>query len=145
MTSWRDSASQLAQDDLDELLNTVLPFAVETIGRHGELHPFAATIATDSPTPPPAADLAMAEGENSMEALSLLRDGVAANRDSLRAAAYVADVRVGGGDAIQVEAEHSEGVALVLLAPYSRSRLRKRVQLGEMSVQLGELQAWKTS
>jgi hypothetical protein len=111
MTSWRNSASQLALDDLDERLNAVLTFTVETIGRHGELHPFGATIARDAQTPTPAADLAMAEGENSIDALSLLRDGVAANRDWLRAAASVADALVGGSDTIQIELEHSEDAA----------------------------------
>jgi hypothetical protein len=142
MASWRNSASQLAQDDLDELLNAVLPFAIETLGSRGELYPFGATIAKDGLTALSAADPGVGERPNSNEVLSLLRDGVTADKDSLRAAAYVADVRVEGGDAIRVELEHSEGVAIVVLVPYSRSRLRKSVKVGEMRVQPGELHAW---
>jgi hypothetical protein len=142
MASWRNSASQLAQDDLDELLNAVLPFAIETLGRHGELYPFGATIAKDGQTALSAADPGVGKRPNSNEVLALLRDGVSADKDALRAAAYVADVRVEGSDAIRVELEHSEGVAIVVLVPYSRSRLRKSVKPGAMRVQLGELHAW---
>jgi hypothetical protein len=144
MTSWRNTASQLAQDDLDELLNAVLPVAVGMLDRHGELQPFAATVAADAQTTQPATNLAMAEAENSLEALSLLHDGVAANKDSLRAAAYVANAQVAGSDTIQIELEHSEGIALVVLAPYTQ-RTTNLVELGELTVQLGVLQAWKTS
>lgn len=142
MASWRNSASQLAQDDLDELFNAVLPFAVETLGRYGELHPFGATVAKDGHTALSAADPDLVDGSNSNVVLALLQEGVAANNDALRAAAYVADVRIGGGDAIQVELEHSEGVAIVIHVPYSRSRLRKSIKLGEIRVQPGELRAW---
>lgn len=134
MASWRDSASQLAQEDLDELLNAVLPFAIETLGRRGELYPFGATMAKDGQTALSAADLGVGQRPDSNDVLTLLRDGVTADKDALRAAAYVADVRVEDGDAVRVELEHSEGVAIVVLVPYSRSRLRKSVNLGEMRV-----------
>lgn len=142
MASWRNSASQLAQDDLDELLNAVLPFAIETLGSRGEMYPFGATITKDGLTTLSAADLGVGVSPNSNEVLALLRDGVTADKDDLRAAAYVADARVEGGEAIRVELEHSEGVAIVVLVPYRRSRLRKSVKVGEMRVQLGELHAW---
>lgn len=142
MASWRNSASQLAQDDLDELLNAVLPYAIETVGSHGELYPFGATIAKDGLTALSAADPGVGERPNSNDVLDLLRDGVTADRDSLRAAAYVADVGAEGGEAIRAELEHSEGVAIVVLVPYSRSRFGKSVKMGEMRVQLGELHAW---
>ena len=142
MASWRRSASQLAQDDLDELLNAVLPFAIETVGSRGELYPFGATIAKDGLTALSATDPGVGERSNSNEVLALLREGVTADKDSLRAAAYVADVRVEGGEAIRVELEHSEGVAIIVLVPYSRSRFRKSVKVSEMRVQPGELHAW---
>lgn len=89
-----------------------------------------------------AADPGVGERPNSNDVLALLRDGVTAVKDSLRAAAYVADVRVEGGEAIRVELEHSESVAIVVLVPYSRSRFRKSVKVDEMRVQLDELHVW---
>lgn len=40
MTSWRDGSSALAQDDLDGLLNAVLPLAEDLLGKHFEFFPF---------------------------------------------------------------------------------------------------------
>ena len=42
----------------------------------------------------------------------------------------------------RVEVEHREGVALVLLVPYTRSRLRKTVTLGPMTVAIGPTRVW---
>lgn len=134
--------SQQAQDDFDELLNAVLPFATETLGRRGEMYPYGATVGKDGQTALTAADPAAGERPNSNEVLALLRDGVTADKDALRAAAFVADVRMEGGDAIRVELEHSESAAIVVLMPYTRSRLRKSVKLGDMRVQLGALSIW---
>ena len=89
-----------------------------------------------------AADPGKGEYPRSHDVLALLRDGVTADKDGLRAAAFVADVRIEGGDAIRVELEHSDNVAIVVLVPYSRSRLRKSVKLGDMQVQLGDLRTW---
>jgi len=144
MASWRGSASQQAQDDFDELLNAVLPFAIETLGRRGEMYPYGATVGRDGQIAMTAADPAAVERSNSRDLLALLREGVTADKGALRAAAFVADLRMEGGDAIRVELEHSEGAAIVVLLPYNRSRLRKSVKLGDMRVQLGALGVWDT-
>jgi uncharacterized membrane protein len=47
MASWRDSASEIAQDDLDALFNAVLPFAEKTLGKSGEIYPFCASVGDD--------------------------------------------------------------------------------------------------
>lgn len=57
-------------------------------------------------------------------------------------AAFVADVRVGGADAIRVELEHREGSALTVLLPYTPSRSNRPVKLGTMSAVGGEPRVW---
>ena len=142
MTSWRASTSQQAQDDLDDLLSAVLPFATRSLEKYGEFFPFAATVATDGEVRLVGADPGDGEHPNSSDVLTLLREGITADRDSLRAAAYVADVLVEGSDTVLVQLEHREGTALEVLVPYARSRFRKTLKTGGLSVQAGERYAW---
>jgi len=55
-------------------------------------------------------------------------------RDQLRGAAIVADVRVPetGSDAVRVTLEHSEQVALTVLLPYQPRRLGRGVDYGDL-------------
>src|SRR6266496_6128638 len=48
LPSWRETASQEAQDDLDGLVNATLPFVQQMLERHGEFFPFAAAVTADS-------------------------------------------------------------------------------------------------
>jgi hypothetical protein len=139
--SWRDTASGQAQDDLDGLLGAVLPFAEQTLAKHGELFPFGAGVDSVGEMRMLAADLAVGEQPLSEDVLGVLYDAVR-SAASLRAVAFVADVRVHGGDAIRVDLEHHEGVTLQVVIPYSRSRLRKNVTLGEMSLSGGKARVW---
>jgi hypothetical protein len=57
MTSWRETTSQQAQEDLNALLELTLPFAQQQLVEHGEFFPFAAAVggvARDPPPDPPA-------------------------------------------------------------------------------------------
>jgi hypothetical protein len=142
MTTWRESASQSAQDDLDGLLNLVLPHAEELLRRRNEFFPFGATVSIDGETSLTGADPGVGRRPPPDKVLASLYLGVLEDAASLRAAAFVADVRVGGSDAVQVELEHREGVALVVLLPYTPSRSNRPVKLGSMSAVAGEPRVW---
>lgn len=60
----------------------------------------------------------------------------------MRAAAFVAEVRLSSSDAVRVELEHQEGVALVVLVPYVRRRFKRSPSFGQMSVSRGEAKIW---
>lgn len=47
MPSWRDSASQQSQGDLDALLNASLPFAQQMLEKRGEFFPYGSVISLD--------------------------------------------------------------------------------------------------
>lgn len=138
--SWRDTTSEQAQGDLDELLDTVLTFADQQVARAGALAPFGASIDAEGTAALAAADPSAAT--DAQAALALLRDGFRSRTGELRAVAVVADVRTADSDAVRVELEHREGTCLVVLQPYSRSRLRKKVTFGAMSVSAGERHTW---
>lgn len=142
MASWRDTSSEMAQDDLDGLLNAVLPLAEQTLAKHGEMFPFGATVDNDGQITMVAADLGSGEHPPSSQVLDAMYEGVRSERDVRRAAAFVADVRANGGDAIRVELEHREGAAVVVLVAYSRARFTKKLSLGEMSAGPGRVRTW---
>lgn len=143
MTSWRDSASKSAQDDLDGLLKVVLPLAEDLLGRHAEFYPFGGTVSNEGETSLTGADpAALGEHPASDDVLAGLYQGARATAPSFRAAAFVADVRADGSDAVRVELEHRDGVALVVLLPYTRRRFKKSLAFGQMSVSGGELKVW---
>jgi len=142
MTSWRDSASRSAQDDLDDLLNLVLPHAEDLLRRRGEFFPFGATVSVDGVASLIGADPGLGRRPPSDRVLASLYEAVQGDATSLRAAAFVADVRVGRSDAIRVEFEHREGVSPVVLVPYVPSKANKAVKLGPLSAVEGEPRVW---
>jgi hypothetical protein len=76
--------------------------------------------------------------------LANLYEGARANAVNTRAVAFVADVRANGSDAVRVELEHREGMALVVLLPYTRSRFKKALTFGQMSAATGETRIWSS-
>jgi hypothetical protein len=113
-----------AQEDLDQLLNALLPFAQQMLGQHGEFFPFGATIRADGEVRVAAADA----GETRPDP----EDVLAAVEDSLRADAeagtitaagtaanVVVDLGDGPGDAIVVDLDHADGESVRVFLPYS--------------------------
>jgi hypothetical protein len=142
MSSWRDSASQQAQDDLDSLVNACLPFAEEMLQRRGEFFPFGASISMAGETSMLGGDPGQGEHPQSGEVISTLVDGLRRQRGALRAAAVAADVRTPNGDAIRVELEHAEGQAIAVLLPYKKKRFGRGFEFLPLQAGLGQSQIW---
>jgi hypothetical protein len=140
MTSWRDSASELAQADLDGLLSAVLPFAQQQLEKRDGFLPFGATVSTDGELRMTAADVG--EHPGSLAVLDALYAGVRTASNSTRAAAFVVDVKAGGGDAIRVELEHVEGPTMAILMPYARSRFRGTITYAELQAGTSQPHVW---
>ena len=143
MSSWREDASARAQEDLDALLDMVLPFAQQQLASHGGFFPYGAYIGLGGV----AEFVAIYSDSEHPDAAKMFEDSflaLAARRDVIRAAAVAVDVRIGGGvsDAISVNLEHAEGHAITVLLPYSKARFGKRIKYGSMSAQAGEHRIW---
>ena len=143
MPSWRDTASPQAQADMDELLNAAIPFAQEQLAKHGELYPYGAAITTDGDIKLLGAHSGT-ENPRSQTVIDTLIKGAAQELSRLRAVALVADVRVssGGGDAVRVELEHREGLALTVLLPYVKRSFGRGIQFQQMSAAQGVRRFW---
>jgi hypothetical protein len=141
-SSWRATASQEAQDDLDWLLELTLPFAQQQLDEHGEFFPFAAAVAADGTAKLIAAQ-ALGEHPASAQVLDQLVGGLLEQAASLRAVALVADVRAGASDAARVELEHRDGHAICVLLPYRKKRLRRGVEYAELTAGPGQQHIWR--
>ena len=142
MTSWRDTASQQAQDDLDALVNAALPFATQQLEQHGEFYPYGVSRSTAGDESMVAGDPGAGERPASTAVLATLVEGLRRERDGLRAAALVADVRWSDGDAIRVELEHREGQAIAVLLPYNKKPFGRGVEFGNLAAGESSLQIW---
>ena len=125
MSSWRDSATQQAQDDLDRLVNAALQFAQQMLDQHGEFFPYGIALTADGEMAMVAADSGGSDRPASSDVLATLLDGFQRDRASLRATATVSDVRLSSSDAIRVELEHRDGHAMAVVLPYTKKRLRR--------------------
>lgn len=115
----------LSREDLDELLNVVLPFAQRMLLTYGEFYPFGAVVTTEG-----KAHLMSGFTEEDHPAstevirrlLEEMRQGVA--KKEFRATAVCMDVRIRHpdtgeeSDAIEVSLEHNDGEAVNLYLPY---------------------------
>jgi hypothetical protein len=147
MTSWRDSMTPEGQADMDQLLDAALPFAQESLTKHGEFFPYAISLSDEG-------EIAVVMGHpgvggehpRSSDVLDFLYQALMAKRDSIRAAAVVSDVRLRepAGDAIRVEIEHREGAVIAVLLPYAKKRFGRGITFGELIATAGERHFWQT-
>jgi hypothetical protein len=124
-------------------LNAALPFAQQMLAKQGEFFPYGVAMSRDG-------QIAMIAGYTgtekppSTEVLAVLYEGLRTKAEENRAAAVVSDVRLRGEgtDAIQVEVEHREGIALKVFLPYRKKRLGGGLATGEMRGEAGERRIW---
>lgn len=142
MTSWRDTASPQAQDDLDGLLNAALPFAQQQLDAHGEFFPYGIVIERSGSSRLVAGDPDGSDRPASLDVLAVIMDGLRSERDVLRAVAVVSDVRLADSDAIRVELEHREGPVMAVLLPYRLSGGSAPVEYGGIAAAATRAQVW---
>jgi len=143
MTTWRDTASQTVREDLDALLNAVLPFAQELLDKNGQFYPFGAVVGGDGNLSLASAPTAVGRRAAPANILADLVAAASAKSASLRAVAFVSDVLVAGKDAIHVELEHSRGTALRIVVPYKINRSTRLVRFGQLSASSGQAKVWR--
>jgi hypothetical protein len=126
------------------MLNAALPFAQQMLDKRGEFFPYAVKLANGGEISMVAGDPGLGERPASTDVLEVLYTGLNSEKDSLRATAIVADVRISApaGDAIQVEIEHREGIALAALLPYSKKRFGRGVTYGDLQAAPGQRRIW---
>ncbi|MGH9243238.1 MAG: hypothetical protein ACRD29_02740 [Acidimicrobiales bacterium] len=113
---WRESASPEVQADLDGLFDAVVPFASQTVEKHGSLLPFAQTVDIDGATGLQSA--LPSDDPVPGDVLDLLASGLRTKADDLPAVAVASDVKlVDGRDAIRMDLEHREGEAITVVSP----------------------------
>jgi hypothetical protein len=143
--TWRERASQQAQDDLDGLVNALLPFAQKMLNEQGEFFPFGAAVTSDGETRLWSSDPDGGERPPSAAVQAYLLSGFRSERDHLRAAASCLDVRLKDSDAVMVDLEHVEGNVLQVFLPYKKKRFGRGVEYGNITVSVGRQQIWGTT
>ena len=127
------------------LLNLSLPFAQEMLDKHGEFFPYGAAVAASGDSKLVAGNPGEGEQPTSSGVLAQLVNGLRSQRDSLRATAVVSAVRTPDSDAVRVELEHREGLAMAVLLPYSKNSLQPGVEYGPLAAAPANPQVWAAS
>lgn len=110
---------------LDDVLNKLLPFAHELLQKYGEFFPFGAAMDRDGTLRMVAGDTG-SEHPPSDEVIALITEAMTRERASYTAVGICYDVRVRTSadaqptDAICFALEHRDGLAVVVLEPYSK-------------------------
>jgi hypothetical protein len=142
MASWRDSASEQAQADVDALVEASLPFAQQMLDEHGALLPYGVALSDQGQIRMVAADVGQQARPSNVELVALLVEGLRRDRAAIRAYALVFQVRLAASHAVRLELEHREGHALAMLLPYEKKRLRRIITYGHLVTTTGDHHLW---
>lgn len=138
MSNWGDDLSERAKTEMDQILSVAIAFAEKMLEEQGAFYPFAVKLTdagdTEMVTAPAGAD----------DPLAALTEKLAGQRFELRAGAVAAALHLDSldSDAVRVDLEHREGAALTLIRPYSRKKLRKKIDWGEMQSMVVDPKIW---
>jgi hypothetical protein len=133
----------MTQKDLDDLLDYVVPLAQDILGKNGQFYPFGATLSRAGETTLIGEDHGLGEYPEADEALDALYDEARDNAGAIRAVAFASDVLVDGdASAIRVELEHEDGIATVVLVPYTPAEPGGFPRFGPLTSSPGESRVW---
>ena len=113
-------------DEIQELLNFLLPHAEQMLNEHGEFYPYAAALGADGELSAVGADVDDEGAPDVGEVLLALHQGLReqAAEGAIRASGIAADVTLTDPDsgettdAVQVELDHAEADAVDIFVPY---------------------------
>ena len=129
-------------EEIQELLNFLLPQAERMLGEQGEFYPYAAAVETDGSIEPVAPPVATADpdvGEILVALHNDLREQAA--EGAIRASGIAADVTLTDPDsgettdAVQLELDHADADAVDIYVPYTSSG--EGVTFGELVAAAG--------
>lgn len=139
--AWRDDISEGAQSDLDTVFSQAALLARTLLMRNREFFPFGATISTKGAVglSTPVPDAATPTVHDVIDAImtEFRRDKAGKRAYAIVALARTAD----GGEAVRIELEHKEGVALVIGVPVIRGE-SGAVTFGDMAAHPGQRLIW---
>jgi hypothetical protein len=145
----KSKTKKMPKEELDELMNDILPFAQKMLSEHGEFFPYGGAItskgeiihigASDGDEQPPSQKL-----------IDVLIESfqAQAKAEAYRATAIVFDVRVKPPssehktDAVQINLDHAGGVSVECFLPYV-IKDKGKVVYGEMFAQKGSAKIFK--
>jgi hypothetical protein len=125
------------QEEIQALLNFLLPFAEEELNRHGEFFPYAAAVGADGEVGAVGADLGTDEPDVAELLVALHAQlGEEAAEGAIRASGIAADVTLTDPDsgettdAVQLELDHADAEPVDIYVPYESAP--EGVKFGEL-------------
>lgn len=138
--SWRDSAPQSVQDDMDNLTDATLRLGTQLLEKHGHVEPYAFGIKTSGEQN--IVDV-HDQGPDTLAHLASLYGALTQTRDDYRCIAVLTDVTVDGGDALCVALEHATGLCMNVYLPYRKARFGSKYRYGDLMNGSADPRIWK--